>query len=134
MHQAQPATLYPVNPELAKVLALTLCSIWWVLPPQAESCTKLASRGAAVMCHQAPAFRSGAAAHAHYTREHLTALISQVNTHITAAGGAHPWSPLTLEMTLWVISVAECMYKPASRVVTVDLWVWEHLTALQQGG
>jgi hypothetical protein len=30
------------------------------------------------MCKQAPAYRSGAAAHQHYTRQHVAGLIQQV--------------------------------------------------------
>lgn len=45
---------------------------------QAESGSKLAAMGAAVMCRQAPAYRSGAALHVHYTREHVAELIQKV--------------------------------------------------------
>lgn len=45
---------------------------------QAESGSKLAAAGAAVMCREAPAYRSGRTSHVHYSREHVAGLIQQV--------------------------------------------------------
>lgn len=53
---------------------------------QAESGAKLAATGAAVMCTQAPAYRSAAAARVHYTREHVADLIRQVTTSSICKG------------------------------------------------
>lgn len=59
-----------------------------VLPMQAESCARLEATGAAVICRQAPAFRTGAAgSKVHYTSEHVAGLLREVRQ----SSAEHVW-------------------------------------------